>query len=108
MNQEMEMIIFNIINFAGAAKGLAYEALKAAEEGRYEEVAGLMKEADENLLEAHKVQTAIIQAEARGEKPEVSVLFVHAQDQLMTAMESKILIEHLIAMHIKMDALTTC
>jgi len=49
------------------------------------------------------VQTSIIQAEARGEKPEVSVLFVHAQDQLMTAMESKTLIESLIRMHKKID-----
>lgn len=99
----MEMIIFNIINYAGTAKGLAYEALNEAEKGNYDKIPELMKEADQNLLEAHKVQTSIIQAEARGEKPEVSVLFVHAQDQLMTAMESKTLIESLIRMHKKID-----
>ena len=103
MNNEMEMIIFNIINYAGTAKGLAYEALNEAEKGNYDKIPELMKEADQNLLEAHKVQTSIIQAEARGEKPEVSVLFVHAQDQLMTAMESKTLIESLIRMHKKID-----
>lgn len=103
MNNEMEMIIFNIINYAGTAKGLAYEALNEAEKGNYDIIPELMKEADQNLLEAHKVQTSIIQAEARGEKPEVSVLFVHAQDQLMTAMESKTLIESLIRMHKKID-----
>lgn len=105
MTSEMEMIIFNIINFAGTAKGLAYEALGEAENGNYDKIGALMKEADQNLLEAHKVQTAIIQAEARGEKPEVSVLFVHAQDQLMTAMESKTLIESLIKMHKKIDGI---
>jgi len=99
----MEMIIFNIINYAGTAKGLAYEALNEAEKGNYDKIPELMKEADQNLLEAHKVQTSIIQSEARGEKPEVSVLFVHAQDQLMTAMESKTLIESLIRMHKKID-----
>ncbi|MBO1265222.1 PTS lactose/cellobiose transporter subunit IIA [Proteiniclasticum sp. SCR006] len=103
MNNEMEMIIFNIINYAGTAKGLAYEALNEAEKGNFDKIPELMKEADQNLLEAHKVQTSIIQAEARGEKPEVSVLFVHAQDQLMTAMESKTLIESLIRMHKKID-----
>lgn len=101
----MEMIIFNIINYAGTAKGLAYEALNEAEKGNYDKIPELMKEADQNLLEAHKVQTSIIQAEARGEKPEVSVLFVHAQDQLMTAMESKTLIESLIRMHEKIDGI---
>jgi len=105
MTTEMEMIIFNIINFAGTAKGFAYEALGEAEKGNYDKIPALMKEADQNLLEAHKVQTAIIQAEARGEKPEVSVLFVHAQDQLMTAMESKTLIESLIKMHKKIDGI---
>lgn len=105
MNNEMEMIIFNIINYAGTAKGLAYEALNEAEKGNYDKIPELMKEADQNLLEAHKVQTSIIQAEARGEKPEVSVLFVHAQDQLMTAMESKTLIESLIRMHEKIDGI---
>ena len=105
MNNEMEMIIFNIINYAGTAKGLAYEALNEAEKGNYDNIPELMKEADQNLLEAHKVQTSIIQAEARGEKPEVSVLFVHAQDQLMTAMESKTLIESLIKMHKKIDGI---
>lgn len=103
MSQEMEMIIFNIINYAGMAKGFAYEALTEAEAGNYDKAKELLKEADANLLEAHKVQTSIIQAEARGEKPEVSVLFVHAQDQLMTSMESRTLIEHLIRMYQKFD-----
>lgn len=105
MSNEMEMVIFNIINFAGVAKGLTYEALTEAENGNYDKVDGLLKEADEALLEAHKVQTSIIQAEARGEKPEVSVLFVHAQDQLMTSMESRTLIESLIKLHKKIDGI---
>ncbi len=103
MTNEMEMIIFNIINYAGTAKGLTYEALTEAENGNYDKVDGLLKEADAALLEAHKVQTSIIMAEARGEKPEVSVLFVHAQDQLMTSMESRTLIESLIKLHKKID-----
>lgn len=102
----MELIIFEIINYGGTAKGLAYEALDAAEKGNYEQAELLLKEADENLVHAHQVQTNIIQAEAAGEKTEVSVLFVHAQDHLMTAIEAKSLIEYLIKMHKKIDALT--
>lgn len=103
---DMELVIFDIINYGGTAKGLAYEALEAAEAGNYEEAQALLKEADENLVHAHKVQTKIIQEEAAGKKNEVSVLFVHAQDHLMTAIEAKTLIEYLIKMHKKIDALS--
>lgn len=103
--ENMELIIFEIINHGGTAKGLAYEALEAAEKGDYETAEKLLKEADESLVAAHKIQTEMIQAEAAGQKHEVSVLFVHAQDHLMTAIEAKSLIEYLIKMHKKIDAL---
>ena len=97
MTEQMELIIFEIISTGGTAKGLAYEALAAAENGDFEEAEKLLKEADEALN--HKVQTDIIQAEARGEHTEVSVLFVHAQDHLMTAIEARNLIEKMIKMY---------
>lgn len=103
MNEQMEMIIFEIISQGGTAKGLAYEALMAAEKGDFVKAEELLKESEECLGAAHKVQTEIIQAEARGEKAEVSVLFVHAQDHLMTAIEAKTLIEHIIKLHKKID-----
>lgn len=103
--ENMELIIFNIINYGGTAKSLSYEALAAAEKGDYEEADRLLKEADQNLIESHKVQTSLISKEAAGEKTEVSLLMVHAQDHLMTAIEAKSLIECMISMHKKMDAL---
>ena len=99
MNEELMEISFGLIANAGEAKGLAYEALAAAENGDFEEAEKLLKEADEALNQAHKVQTDIIQAEARGENTEVSVLFVHAQDHLMTAIEARNLIEKMIKMY---------
>lgn len=100
---DMEVIIFEIISHAGTAKGMAYEALAAAEKGAFEESDRLMKEADLELLEAHHIQTEIIQAEAAGDKAEVSVLFVHAQDHLMTAIEAKTLIECMIRLYKRLD-----
>ena len=102
MTEDMEVIIFEIISQGGTAKGLAYEALQAAENEDFQKAEELLKEADECLKEAHKIQTGIIQAEARGERTEVSVLFVHAQDHLMTAIEAKTLIEHIIKLHKKL------
>ena len=84
--EKLELIVFDIVNSAGTAKGLAYEALGEAEKGNYEEAEKLLKEADKSLLAAHNIQTEIIQAETSGDNMEVSVLFVHAQDHLMTTM----------------------
>lgn len=100
----MEIIIFEIITAGGTAKGLAYEALDAAEKGNYEEADRLLKESDEALHQAHTVHTDIIQAEARGEHTEVSLLFVHAQDHLMTAIEAASLIKKMIKMYKIIDA----
>lgn len=87
--ENMELVIFEIIANGGNAKALVFDAVKAAEEGKFEEADALMKEADEFLTLAHNTQTKILQEEASGQKTEVSVLFVHAQDHLMTAIESR-------------------
>ena len=65
----------------------------------------MLKEADEALLSAHNVQTEIIQAEVSGEAITPSVLFVHSQDHLMTAIEAKTLIEGMIRMYRRIDEL---
>lgn len=95
-NLDMDTIIFQLINYGGTAKSLAYEALEEAFAGKYDEADRLLKEAEEELNKAHDIQTGIIQEQAAGNKTEVSVLFVHAQDHLMTAMEAKHLIECII------------
>ena len=107
MSEEMNMeqIIFEIISYGGTAKGISYEAIAAAQEGNFEEAENLLKEADEALVQAHQIQTNIIQAEARGDKYEVTVLFVHAQDHLMTAMEVRTLAETFIALLKRVHAL---
>lgn len=103
LDSGMEEIIVKLISHGGAAKSLAYEALEEALEGKYEETDRLLKESDEEIIKAHDIQTGIIQKEAAGDKVEVSVLFIHAQDQLMTAMEAKHLIECIIKLKKKVD-----
>ena len=103
--EQMELVVFEIVNSAGTAKGLAYEALSEAEKGNFEQAENLLKEADEALLSAHNVQTEIIQAEVNGKGITPSVLFVHSQDHLMTAIEAKTLIEGMIKMYRRIDKL---
>lgn len=103
--EEMEMIIFEIISNGGNAKGLVYEAISAAENKDFEKAEALLKEADEFLVQAHQIQTNLIQQEAAGEHHEVTVLFVHAQDHLMSAMEVRTMAENIIKINKRLAAL---
>ena len=105
MQKNMEQIIFEIISYGGTAKGISYEAIAAAQEGDFEKAEELLKEADEALVHAHQIQTNIIQSEAGGQHYEVTVLFVHAQDHLMTSMEVRTLAENFIAILKRLDKL---
>ncbi|WP_295297055.1 PTS lactose/cellobiose transporter subunit IIA [uncultured Brachyspira sp.] len=92
----MEENVFPIISLAGESKSLAYEALRLAKENKFNEAEEKMKEADSLLLKSHEFQTNLITREADGEKIEITMLFVHAQDHLMTAMSEKNLIKEMI------------
>lgn len=92
----MEEIVLGIIIHAGNAKSKLYEALKASKENDFEKANQFIKEADDELLNAHKIQTKLIQNEAAGEKSEISILLIHSQDHLMTCMSEKNLITEII------------
>lgn len=94
-----ETIIFEIILHAGNARAEAYDALRAAQDGDFAKADEHLRQAGEEVKLAHRVQTDIIQKEAGGEKTEITLLFVHAQDHLMTAIAEKSLIENMVVMH---------
>ena len=94
--EQLEMQIMNIIINAGDCKNHAYMALNKVNEGQYEEADKEMQLANDALAKAHDSQTEMLQKEAAGEKIDFSILFVHAQDHLMTAISEKNLIEQII------------
>ncbi|WP_300390784.1 PTS lactose/cellobiose transporter subunit IIA [Fusobacterium sp.] len=95
--EELEEIVFGIISYAGEAKSLAYEALRLSEIGNFEKVDALLEASQKAVMEAHHIQTDLIQKEAAGEKTPISMLFVHAQDHLMGALSEKELITKMVA-----------
>lgn len=94
----MEQEIFEIISHGGDARGFAYDALKAAKGAEMETAAELLGKAQEELDLAHNTQTKLIQAELNGQDLKMSLLMIHAQDQLMTAIAEKNLIEQMVDM----------
>jgi len=93
---EVEQIIMELIINSGDSRAYAHEALAKAKEGKYDESDELMEKANEMIDKTHKIQTSLLQKEAAGEGMQLSILFVHAQDHLMTSITEKTLICELI------------
>lgn len=93
-----EEMIFKLITYSGAARSDVFEAFRCSQEGKYEEAEQLMQSVNENLHEAHKTQTELIQQEAGGESIVVRLLMVHAQDHLMTCILAKELMGNMMDM----------
>ncbi|CEH33020.1 PTS lactose/cellobiose transporter subunit IIA [Romboutsia lituseburensis] len=103
MDEKIIEISFNIIAHAGDAKGLAFEAIKEAKEGNIEAARECIKKSKEGMVVAHRFQTELIQNEASGNKTEMSVILVHAQDHLMNAMNFQQLAEEFIDLYERLE-----
>ena len=96
---DLETIAMTLVGNAGEGRSLAFEALNEAKKGNFEKAEQLLKESQERTLAAHEIQTQLICNEADGNKTEMSVLMVHAQDHLMTSMLARELITELIEIY---------
>ncbi|RFA32031.1 PTS lactose/cellobiose transporter subunit IIA [Virgibacillus dokdonensis] len=81
----IEEISFQIILHGGNARNLAMEAIQHAKDGEYDIAESKIQEANKEIGKAHRTQTDLIEREARGEKTEIRLLLIHAQDHLMNA-----------------------
>ena len=86
MTVYMEEIIMNLIVNGGDARSRAMLAIHSAKAGDIKRAKELLLEVEDYLVKAHNYQTSLIQDEASGNKVELSLLMVHAQDHLMNAM----------------------
>lgn len=97
--EEVAMIGFEIVAYAGDARSKLINALKEAEQGNYEEADKLIENATDLITQAHKSQTDMLQAEARGEDVELGFIMVHGQDHLMTTMLLRDVIQNFITLY---------
>lgn len=91
-----DQIIMGLILNAGDAKQHIYQALSYAKEGDFTSSEDEIAKADAALLEAHNLQTQFLAQEAGGTKTEITALFVHSQDHLMTSITEINLIKEMI------------
>lgn len=83
-DQNLEAIM-GLIMYGGNAKSDAMEAIAAAKQGDFALADQKLSDAEASLVEAHHSQTGMLTQEAQGNHTTVTLLTVHSQDHLMTA-----------------------
>ncbi len=92
-NEEVSMMM---ILHAGDAMNLAMSALRQVRGEHYDEAMELIEQARSKSVEAHKIQTELLQRLMSGEKVEMDLLLVHAQDHLMNSLLMIDIVEEMI------------
>jgi cellobiose PTS system EIIA component len=100
---DINLLGLNIISNVGKARNKVMEALYAAKEGNYDLAEEELKESNYYFIEGHKFHASLIQKEAIGEKVELTLLFMHAEDQLLGAEIILELVKEMIEMYKKFD-----
>ncbi|WP_410513794.1 PTS lactose/cellobiose transporter subunit IIA [Paenibacillus sp. BR2-3] len=98
-------IVFQIILHAGDARSSCMEAIRYAKNGQMPAAREALESAKKELVASHKIQTRLIRKEASGEKMEMTVMMVHAQDHLMNAITIRDMAEEFIDLYEKIGNL---
>ncbi|MBM7543222.1 PTS lactose/cellobiose transporter subunit IIA [Amphibacillus cookii] len=101
--KDINMIGFSMISNVGTAKSLVMESLYAAKEGDYDLAEKKLKESKIYFVEAHKIHASLIKREAGGEKIELTLIFMHAEDQLLSTETISELVKEMIEMYRRFD-----
>lgn len=83
-NEKLIQVSMEVIMHAGDARDYIRKAGSKLVQRDFEGIDELLKKAGEELVIAHRAQTDILQNEANGNGIQMTVLFSHAQDTLMT------------------------
>lgn len=97
--EEVTLLGFEIVAYAGDARSKLLEALNAAQAGEFDRAESLVEESNACIVEAHHAQTSLLTKEAAGEDLAYSVTMMHGQDHLMTTLLLKDLMKHMIELY---------
>ena len=93
---DIELACFKIISNVGMARSSYIEAISKAKGGQFEKAEKCIKDGEEYFSKGHEGHAELIQKEAGGEGVAFSLLLVHAEDQLMSAENFKIIANEMI------------
>ncbi|MBO3445535.1 PTS lactose/cellobiose transporter subunit IIA [Clostridium sp. CCUG 7971] len=99
--EELQMLGFEIVAYAGDARSSLMELLKEVRSGKFDNVEAKLKDADENLSLAHNAQTKMLAEEASGKSMDLGIIFIHGQDHLMTTLLLRDLVQDFVELYKK-------
>lgn len=102
MIEGLEMSCVELITYVGDARSFFIQAVGAAKGGDFLEAERLIAAGEESFINGHRVHGKLIQKAASGELGNLSMILVHAEDQLMSAETFKILANEFIDVYRKM------
>lgn len=89
-------VSFAMIAKVGAAKSSYLEAIKFAKQGDFDKANKLYEEGNVLRIEGHEIHFELVQREANGDANELSLILIHAEDQLANAEMMQILAQEMI------------
>lgn len=101
----LELICFKIISASGEAKSCYMEAIHHARGGAFDKAQASIEEGQEAYVQGHRAHAELIQQEASGESVGVSLLLLHAEDQMMAADTIKLMADEFIANYKRIQVL---
>ena len=98
MKLENAQAAMQIILHAGNAKDYLHQAMELLmrEDQSTAAIFALFEKADQELIEGHKCQTKVIQETIEENTQELTLLFIHAQDTLMTTKSEYVLMKNMV------------
>jgi len=82
--ENVQEAAFQIIAAVGEVKKLDLQAVEYSKQGKYDEMKKAFEDSRQAYANAHDYHFDIVKAEASGQSIPYSVLFGHAEDQLMS------------------------
>lgn len=98
-----EAVCFRMIASTGEAAACYMEALETAKNGDCEKARALIQQGEQSALECHREHAALLSAMANHEKIEISLLLMHAEDQMMNGELMKLMANELIDIYAKVS-----
>jgi len=94
--ENIEMSCFQIISNVGMARSSYIEAIHKARQGDFEGAENCIKDGEEQFLAGHHAHLDLLQRETQGENIGSCLILIHAEDQLMSAENFKIIAQEMI------------
>ena len=102
----LELTAFQIISSVGSARSCYIEAIQEAKKGHFGKAESLISEGDEMFVEGHDAHSNLLTKEAQdGPGSSLSLLILHAEDQLMSAEGFKTIALEFMDAYKRMEAL---